>query len=65
METDSYIQRTFWSLPDGRGLEEWVKKVKELKTTNWWVQNSHEYVKYSVGNIANTILITVYGVRWV
>ena len=49
----------------GGGVDNWVKKVKGLKSTNWQLQNSHRDVKYSIGNIANNIVITVYGVRWV
>ena len=41
----------FLWLPDGRGVGELAKKVKELRSTNWLFQNSHEDVKYSIGNI--------------
>ena len=34
------IQRTFSQVPDGRGAEEWVKKVKGLRSMNWLLQNS-------------------------
>lgn len=34
-------------------------KVKGLRSTNWLLKDSHEGVKYSVGNIANKILITM------
>ena len=43
-----------------RGL---VKKVKELRTTNWSLQNGHEEVKCSIGSIVNNIVIATYGVR--
>ena len=46
------------------GMERWVKKVKGLRRTNWLLQNRHGYIKYSIGNIVNNILITMYGVRW-
>ena len=36
-----------------------MKKVKELRSANWLLQNSHGDVKYSIGNIVNTILITI------
>ena len=41
----------------------WVKKMKGLRSTNWYLQ-FNEDVKYSTGNIVKNI-ITVYGVRWV
>ena len=30
-EMYSLTQRTFWRLPDGRGVEEMAKKLKEMK----------------------------------
>ena len=42
----------------GRGLEDCLKKVKGLRSTNWWLQNSHRDIKYSIGNIVNNIAIT-------
>ena len=39
----------------------WVKKVEELRSTNWWLQNSHGDVKYSIGDIVDNILTTMYG----
>lgn len=36
------------------------EKVKRLRSTN---KNSHGDVKYSVGNIVNNIVISMYGVR--
>ena len=27
-----------------------MKKVKGLRSTNWWLQNSYRGVKYSIGN---------------
>ena len=41
----------------------WVKKVKELRSTNWWLQNSQGDIKYGIGNIVNNIVGTVYDVR--
>ena len=38
-----------------------MKKVKGI-STNWQLQNSHRDVKYSIGNIVNNIVITIYGV---
>ena len=41
-----------------------VKKVKGLRNTNWWLQNSHRDVKFSIRDIDNNI-VTIYGARWV
>ena len=41
-----------------------MEKVKGLRNTNWQLQNSHEDVKYSIGNIVNNVVITMYGARW-
>ena len=57
-ETDSEIQ-----LSEGEQLGRWVEKGKGLRSINWELQNSHRDVKYSMGNIVNNILITIYGVR--
>lgn len=35
-----------------------------LNSANWWLQNSHRDVDYSVGNIVNNIVITTCGARW-
>lgn len=43
----------------------WVKKVKELTSTNWQLKNSHKNVKYNIGDIVSNLVITMYGVRWV
>ena len=43
----------------------WVKKVKGLRRTNWQLQNSHRDGKYSIGNIVNNIVITMYSARCV
>ena len=37
--------------------------VKRLRNTKWSLQNSHGDVKYSIGNIVNSIVITRYGAR--
>ena len=42
-----------------------MKKVKKLKGTNQQLQNGHRVVKYSIRNMVNDIVITVYGARWV
>ena len=42
-----------------------MKKVKGLRRTIWLLQNSHGDIKYSIGNIVNSMLITMHGVRWV
>ena len=49
----------------GKGCGDWVKKLRCLRSTNWKLQNSHEDVKYSIGNIVNNIVITVYDAEWV
>ena len=41
------------------------KKAKELKSTNWQLQNSHEDIKYSIRSKVNNIVVTMYGVMWV
>ena len=46
------------------GLRDWVRKVKGLRSTGWHLQSSHGDVKYSIGNIINNIVITMYGARW-
>ena len=42
-----------------------MKKVKEIRSKNWYVQNRHGEVKYNGRNMANNIVITMYGARWV
>ena len=49
----------------GAGLGDWVKKVTGLRSTNWQLQNSHGDMKFSIGNILNNIVISMYSVRWV
>ena len=49
----------------GPRLGDRMKKVKGLRSTNWELQNSHEDVNYSLGNIVNDIVTTRYGARWV
>ena len=44
--------------------EDWMKKVKRLRSTKWQLQNSHGDVKYGVGNGVN-IVVTMYDARWV
>ena len=55
----------FDSCQMGQGLVECVKKVKELRSTDWLLQNSFMDVNYSIGNIVNNILVSMNGVRWV
>ena len=49
------------SEPLGRGMDLLIiiflkiSQVEGLKSTSWWLQNSHRDVKYSTGNIANTV----------
>ena len=49
----------------GSGGCGWVKKVKALRSTNWWLPNSHRNIKYNTGNIADNIVINMCGERWV
>ena len=41
-----------------------MKNVKELRSRNWDLQIVTG-IKYSIGNIVNNIVVTVYGARWV
>ena len=49
----------------GRELGDWIKKVKELRSTNWQLQNSHTDIKYNIENIVHNIVTTMHGARWV
>ena len=55
----------FNGYPMGGGLVVSVKKLKGLRSTNWQLQNSGEDVKCSIGSIVNSVIIIMYGVRWV
>ena len=46
-------------------LGEQVKQMNGLRSTNPLLQNIHGDVNYSIGNIVNNIVITMYGIRWV
>ena len=37
---------------------------KGIKKYSWQLQNSHTDVKYSMGNIADNIVVTVYDAMW-
>ena len=39
--------------------------VKGLRSTNWQLQKNHRDVKYSIGNIVNTVVITMCGAKCV
>lgn len=41
-----------------------MRKVKELRRTNWYLQNRDGDVKHTIGNIANVIVQIVCGGRW-
>ena len=43
----------------------WVEKVKEIRSIDWQLQNCQGNAKYSMRNIANKIVINMYGVSWV
>ena len=51
-ESNSHTQRTHWGLPKGKRVGGCVKKVKGLRSANWYLQNSHRDVKCSTGNIS-------------
>ena len=46
-------------------LRGWVKKVRGLGWTNWYLQNSQMDVKYNIRTVVNNIVVTIYGARWV
>ena len=46
-------------------MEDWVIEAKEQRSSNWWLQNGHGDVKYSIVTIVNNTVITMYGARWV
>ena len=39
-------------------------KGEEIRSTNGQLQNSHEDVKYSIGNIVNNIVIVMHSAKW-
>ena len=47
-------------MPEGREVGGIGEKVEGIEKCNLVVQNSHGDVRYSIGNIANNIVITVY-----
>ena len=48
-----------YGCPRGEELGDWVKKVKGL---NKMLRNSHGDINYSIRNIGNNIVITLYGI---
>ena len=40
-------------------------EAKEQRSSNWWLQNGHGDVKYSIVTIVNNTVITMYGAMWV
>lgn len=42
-----------------------VEKMMGLRNTNWQLKSSHRNVKYTIGNIVNNIISTIYAARWV
>ena len=42
---------------------DWVENMKGLISTNWYKIVTTN-VKYSIKNIANNVVITMYGARW-
>ena len=39
--------------------------MKGLRSTDWQLQNGHGDVKYSIGNLVNNIIMTMYCARWI
>ena len=39
-----------------------VEKAKELRSTDWWLQNKIH--SYSVGNTVNNVVVDMCGARW-
>ena len=60
-DTENKLRVAQWQ----RRLGGRVKNVKGLRSTDWWLQNSHGDVKYSIGDILSNIVITMYGAMWV
>ena len=46
-----------------KGMWEGIQKVKGVRTTNWWSQNCPVDINYSIGNLVNNIVITMYSAR--
>ena len=64
-ETDSEIQRTFWQLPDGRGIGGTGEKGEGIKKYKLAVMNGCGGVMCSTGNIVKGLLVAMCGVRGV
>ena len=62
-QTHRYREKTDGCQMEG-GLGNWVKNVKGLRSTNWLLQNNHRDVRYSIGNVVNNTVITMYGATW-
>ena len=61
IDAENILTVARWELSGWDGCE----KGKGIKSTNWLLRNSPGDVKYSMGNVVNNIVITMYGVRWV
>ena len=59
IDTENILMITRWE----GGFGGWVKKGKGLKSTNWLLQHSYGDVKYSISNVVNNILVTMYDAR--
>lgn len=51
------------TFPLHSNMGDWVKEVKVLRRTDWYLENSHRDVKYRIGDIVNHIVITIYGAK--
>ena len=48
-----------------RGLGDWGGKVKRLRSTDWYLQNSHgEVSKLTIGNTVNDIAVSMNDASW-
>ena len=41
------------------------EQVKGLRSTHWYLQNSRGDIKCSIGNRLHSIVVTMYGDKWV
>ena len=56
---------TNWWQPDGWRVEQLGKKGKRIQQQKSVVTKQSQGLKYKIGNIANNIIVTMYGFGWV
>ena len=61
--TDRYREQTDNCQRIGK-MRGWMKDVKELRSTGWYLQNGQRAEDYNIGNRVNNI-ISMHGVTWV